>query len=148
MEMSHLIESRCYDREELRRPRAYSSARFVRCQRGNAQCVNVRLHQLAQRAIHELVTLQSAQPGESGGDDAHAEMPSAVARAGVAGVPVAVVDEFDLIGRAARAAAADDAFARERVADGSVTADSLGGLVSGGILARQPERLRQREHQP
>ena len=50
--------------------------------------------QLAERAIYELVALQWPQPGEGAGDDPYPEMPAAVARAGMACMAVAVVDQL------------------------------------------------------
>lgn len=68
---------------------------FRRREGGNAQGVNVRLHQVGERAIHQLVPLQCAQPLEFAGDDADAKVASAVARSGVPGVQMAVVDQLD-----------------------------------------------------
>jgi hypothetical protein len=60
--------------------------------------MDIGLHQIAKRPIHELVALQGGEAGEILGDDANAEVSPAVARAGVPGVQMAVVSELDLIG--------------------------------------------------
>src|SRR5688500_1541801 len=110
--------------------RTYSSARFVRCQRGDAQGVNVGLHQLAERPIDQLMTLQGAQSSKVGGDHAHAKMTSAIARASMAGVQVAVVDQLDLIRMKRALQLADDAFRARRRRHFELPCAS----VSGGIL--------------
>jgi hypothetical protein len=66
--------------------------RFFRGQCSNAQGVDIGPHQLVQRTIHELVSLQRAQPGERAGDDPRTEMSASVPRAGMACVAVTVVD--------------------------------------------------------
>ena len=71
------FESRAYLRFHL------VASRFVRGQGRNAQGVDIGPHQVVQRTIHDLVTLQRAQAGEGAGNQMHAEMSAAVARPGM-----------------------------------------------------------------
>lgn len=77
---------------------ASSSGCFLGRQGNDAQRVNVRLHQILERTVHELVPLQCPQPGEAAGDDVHPKMPFAVAGARVTGMEVTVVGQLDAVG--------------------------------------------------
>ncbi len=59
--------------------------------------MNVGLHQIAKGAVNELVALHGSQAFEIFGHDADAEVPPAIACAGMSGVQMTVVDELDLI---------------------------------------------------
>src|SRR5687768_3501742 len=75
-------------------------------------------HQLRERVVYGAVTFDRRQTGESAADDLDAEMPAAVARAGVAGMAVAVVVDFEQLGCECaferRADRIDPLFARQR----------------------------------
>lgn len=65
---------------------------------GDVQGVNIGLHEGIQRAIDELMALQNTQTLEVIGHDAHSKVPAAVARARVARMQMAVIDEIDPVG--------------------------------------------------
>lgn len=84
----------CGGATKLSRPAGPASGRrgvLVRGQRADRERVDVGLHQFAERGIHLPVAGQRRTPGERRADDGHGEMAAAVARAGMAGMAVAVV---------------------------------------------------------
>ncbi len=113
----------------------YSSARFVRCQRGDAQCVDVGLHEIAQRPVNQLVPLQRAQAAKVGGHDAHAKMPSAISRTRMTGVQMAVVDQLDLLGVQCLAQLTDDALGAGHCGFSDGAEVSSGGILDDSQIA-------------
>jgi len=98
--------------------------------------MNVSLHHVAQRAVHELMTLNRAQTFEILRNDSYTIMSATVASPRVPGMQVAVVGHFDPIGVqliTQQLANAIGSRARlGRLADAHF--DSSGGLSSRGIL--------------
>jgi len=68
--------------------------RFVRCKGRNTQGMDIGLHQVAQRPVDQLMSLQRAHGSESLGDDVDAKVPATVPGTGVAGMQVAVICQF------------------------------------------------------
>src|SRR5688500_1725294 len=57
--------------------------------------MHIRLHQRPQRGIHEAMPRERREAGERGAGDPKREMAASVARAGMAGMPMALVDELE-----------------------------------------------------
>src|SRR5436190_14772818 len=72
--------------------------RFRRRPGADLQGVDVGLHHVAERGIDTTVACQRRQPGEVLADDVHGKMPSAVARAFMADVAMAVVADLQCPG--------------------------------------------------
>ena len=94
-----------------------SSVGFVRSARLDGERVNVGLEHIRQRSVYPAMTREQRLPGKLGGNDAHVEMPAPVARAGVTGVQVTLVFDFQRQGR--ESAGQDFAHARDTIAHGN-----------------------------
>lgn len=68
--------------------------RFVRCRGRNTQGMDIRLHQVAQRPVNQLMPLQGAHGSELLGYDVDAKVTASVPGARVPGVQVAVIGQF------------------------------------------------------
>jgi hypothetical protein len=67
--------------------------------RVDAQRVDIRLHQTAERSIYHPMSLQSLGTGESLRDDSDAKVTATIPRSRMARVLVAVVDDVELVRR-------------------------------------------------
>src|SRR3989338_4295759 len=72
---------------------------FLGGQCTHAKRVNVGFHQVAQRLVHQPVALEGVQALEAVGHDSGGKVPAAAARAGMAGVLRAFVDNLEAVGR-------------------------------------------------
>jgi hypothetical protein len=67
--------------------------------RVDAQRVDIRLHQTAERSIYHPMSLQSLGAGESPRDNSDAKVTATILRSCMTRVPVAVVDDVELVRR-------------------------------------------------
>ena len=65
--------------------------------RVDAQRVDIRLHQTAERSIYHPMSLQSLGAGESPRDDSDAKVTTPILSSRMTCVPVAVVDDLELV---------------------------------------------------
>ena len=56
--------------------------------------VNVRIHEVSERVVHQAVLGKTAEATEAGGGDTHVEVAPSVPRTGMAGVKMTLVDYF------------------------------------------------------
>jgi hypothetical protein len=64
---------------------------------GNAQCVDVGLHQIADGVVDEAMTLDRFQAGEFARDDSDPKVPAPIPGAGMSLVQVALVDNVHIL---------------------------------------------------
>jgi hypothetical protein len=74
--------------------RLFWSVRFRRGGR-NLQCMDICVHECAQRIINQAMSFQMADAGKALGDDPHRKMTSAVSRAGMSGMKMTIVLDFE-----------------------------------------------------
>lgn len=87
---------------------AWASSGFPRRARVNAQRMDIGLHQIAERRIHDTMTGERRLPLERGADHLDAKMTATIARTGVTNVAMAFVLDDQLGGRECREQACAD----------------------------------------
>src|SRR5688572_16178779 len=78
--------------------RPLRALRVIGTQHHEPQGVDVGLHQRAQSSIDHAMALDGALAGKATRENAHLEMPAAVARPRVSDMATAVVDDLELFG--------------------------------------------------